>query len=60
MTTKAKAFDCVQMKRRIQELLRAEYESRRAEFASYCDFLEAKASESPWVRKMRKKFAHKQ
>ena len=35
MTKKTKTFDCVEMKRRIQEGLRAEYESRRKEFPSY-------------------------
>ena len=60
MTTKAKTFDCVEMKRRIQESLRAEYQSRNAEFASYYDFLEAKAEGSSWVRKMREKFARKE
>ena len=56
MTTKATRFDCVEMKLRIQERLRAEYDSRRSEFRSYCDFLQAKADRSPWVSEMRKKF----
>ena len=54
---KAKTFDCVEMKRHIQEKLRAEYESRKKEFPSYFDFLQAKALESPWVRKVRQRFA---
>jgi hypothetical protein len=56
MATKTKAFDCVEMKDRIQAELLAEYESRKQEFSSYDDFLEAKANESPWVVRMRKRF----
>ena len=52
-TTKQKTFDCVDVKRRAQERLHAEYESRRAEFPSYVDFVAAKAAESDWVRRMR-------
>jgi hypothetical protein len=55
MATKTKTFDCVEMKRRAQEQLRAEYESRKQEFASYVDFLNAKADQSPWVRQIRQK-----
>ena len=55
MTTKIKAFDCVEMKRRAQDQLRAEYESRKPEFESYVDFLNAKADQSPWVQKARQK-----
>jgi hypothetical protein len=55
MTTKTKSFDCVEMKRRIQEQIRTEYESRKNEFASYVDFLNAKANQSPWVQQMREK-----
>jgi hypothetical protein len=53
MTTTTKTFDCVEMKRRVQEELRAEYESRKGEFASYADFLRAKADQSPWVGQLR-------
>jgi hypothetical protein len=60
MTTKTKTFDCVEMKQRIQDELRAEYESRTKEFANYIDFLQAKANESPWVRQQRQRFAGKQ
>jgi hypothetical protein len=55
MTTKTKTFDCVEMKRQIQEQLREEYETRKIEFASYADFLNVKADQSPWVRKIREK-----
>ncbi len=57
MTTKTKTFDCVEMKQCIQEELQAEYESRKKDFASYADFLQSKADESPWVRQLRKRFA---
>ena len=56
MKTKPKAFDCVEFKRRVQRELLAEYEKRKGEFASYYDFLDAKAQESSWVRRMEKKF----
>jgi hypothetical protein len=56
MTTKAKTFDCVEMKDRIQAELQAEFAARKNEFASYADFLEAKAGESPWVVQMRRRF----
>ena len=55
MGTKTKTFDCVEMKRRCQEKLREEYESRKDEFDSYYDFLEAKANESDWVHRTRKR-----
>jgi len=48
MTTKTKPFDCVEMKHRAQRKLRAEYESRKGEFSSYFEFLEAKSRESKW------------
>ena len=56
MATKTKAFDCVEMKRGCQRKLREEYEARKDEFGSYRDFLEAKANESPWVQRMRRRF----
>lgn len=46
---KTKTFDCVEMKRRAQELLQAEYEARKGEFASWADFINAKAkSTATW------------
>ena len=48
MTGKTKTFDCVEMKRRAQEKLLAEYESRRDEFDSYAHFIEAKSRASAW------------
>jgi hypothetical protein len=55
MTTKTKTFDCIEMKRRVQEDLRSEYEKRKKEFASYEDFLNAKADQSSWVRQVRER-----
>ncbi len=54
---KSKSFDCVEMKRRAQERLRAQYEARRDEFESYWDFLEKKAKESEFARAIRAKAA---
>ena len=56
MKTKAKTFDCVAFKRQAQRNLLAEYEKREGEFASYYDFLDAKARESAWVKRMEEKF----
>jgi hypothetical protein len=50
MVMKAKRFDCVEMKHRAQEKLRAEYEARREEFSSYSEFLAATIDEDPWQR----------
>jgi hypothetical protein len=55
-TSKAKTFDCVEMKNRIQAQILAEYEARKGEFASFSEFL--RATETPlerqFVRKLRK------
>jgi len=56
MATKTKTFDCVEFKREAQRRLRAEYEARKGDFASYHDFVNAKAQESAWVRRMEKRF----
>ncbi len=50
MCKDTKSFDCVEMKHAAQRKLRAEYESRKGEFASYFEFLDAKADESEWQR----------
>lgn len=50
MCKDAKSFDCVEMKHAAQRKLRAEYQSRKSEFASYFAFLDAKANESAWQR----------
>jgi hypothetical protein len=51
MATKPKTFDCVEMKRRAQEEILAEWESRKHEFSSYGAFLEATVQESEWARR---------
>lgn len=50
MSKDTKSFDCVEMKHEAQRKLRAEYESRKTEFSSYFEFLDAKANESTWQR----------
>ncbi len=45
MATKIKTFDCVKMKRRIQENIVAEYEKSKAEFPLFSDFLKATESD---------------
>lgn len=57
MTTKKKTFDCVEMKRKAQARLRAEYESRSAEFDSIVDFINAKAEQSKVAKMVRAKIA---
>ncbi len=54
---KKKDFDCVEMKKEIQEALMKEYEARRDEFKSFVDFLNAKSEESLWQRGFREKVA---
>ncbi len=46
MSRKTKTFDCVEMKNRIQAERLAEYESRKGEFASYIDFINARVKDS--------------
>lgn len=53
--TKTKTFDCVEMKRRAQEQLQAEYKAKESEYSSIVDFLNAKAK----VRRSRRASAHK-
>jgi hypothetical protein len=50
LTKVEKTFDCVEMKRKAQEELHAEYEARKNEFPSYFAFLEAQSRESAWQR----------
>jgi len=56
METKTKTFDCVEMKNRIQAEILAEYESRKDEFTSFEDFIEARARESEWIQRTQKMF----
>lgn len=57
MAEKGRGFDCVEMKRRAQEKIRAEYEARKGEFSSYVEFINSKASESDWQRALRARFS---
>ena len=50
MKRKQKAFDCVEMKNRIQKELMQEYEARKDEFSSYADFIVATARDSEEIR----------
>lgn len=46
MSHKLKTFNCVEMKNRIQAERMAEYESRKNEFSSYSDCINARVKES--------------
>ena len=50
-----KTFDCVEMKNRIQAERLAEYESRKGEFASYVDFINARVKDSELMKVVRQK-----
>ena len=52
MAARTKAFDCMEMKRKAQERIRAEWERRKGEFSSYGEFLEASLKESEWGRRV--------
>ena len=56
MAAKTKRFDCVEMKRRAQERIRAEWERRKGAFSSYGEFLETSLNESEWGREIWRKF----
>jgi hypothetical protein len=58
MTKRKKTFDCVEMKNHIQTDLRQEYETRKAEFTSYVDFLSTTANESKEIRTFLEKVAN--
>ena len=57
MNASKKAFDCVEMKRNAQRRIRAEYEARRNEFASYSEFLNATVRESAWGASIVRRFS---
>jgi len=59
MTTKTKTFDCVESKRKAQEALEKEFASRRREFASFSDFLNAKVVESTKASAIWRRFTEK-
>ena len=48
MAKAKRKFDCVEMKREAQRRVRAEYEARKDEFASYSEFLKATVAKSAW------------
>jgi hypothetical protein len=55
MTRKAKAFDCVEMKNRIQAERLAEYRAQKDEFPSYIAFVNARVRNSELARTVRQK-----
>jgi len=57
MKSRSKAFDCVEMKNRIQRELMEEYEARKDEFSSYAEFIVATANESDEIRAWRERIA---
>ena len=57
MTGRAKAFDCVEMKNRIQAERLAEYEGQKGEFSSYVDFINARVKNSALAKIVRQKTA---
>ena len=57
MKSREKAFDCVEMKNRIQKELMEEYEARKDEFSSYADFIVATDEESEEIRAWRERIA---
>ncbi len=59
MATKTKAFDCVEMKERIQAELLAEYEARKNEFPSFAQFLQRRNERDEWVAKARAKLQNR-
>ena len=58
MAKKHKAFDCVEMKRKAQEEILAEWEARKHEFPSYGEFLEAGIKQSEWGRRVWEEIRH--
>jgi hypothetical protein len=57
MKTRAKTFDCVEEKKRVQKLLLEEYAARKSEFSSYADFIVKTAEESEEIRAWRERIA---
>jgi hypothetical protein len=54
-TKKAKTFDCVEMKRRIQADLMAEYENRKDQYSSFADFIHKTAASDLNIRAFQEK-----
>ena len=59
MTTKTKIFDCVDAKRKAQEELEREFDSRRGEFASFSEFVNAKLAETEKISDLWNRFGGK-
>ena len=57
MAKARKKFDCVEMKREAQRRIRAEYEARKDEFASYSEFLKRTVQESAWCSSIMRRFS---
>jgi hypothetical protein len=55
MATKTKAFDCVEMKRRIQRQLVDEYEAHKDQCSTLGSFIREKARNSAEVQAIRTK-----
>lgn len=55
MTTKAKTFDCVAMKRKIQADMLAEYAAAKDQYKSFAAFIEAQSNKSRWIREARER-----
>jgi hypothetical protein len=58
MQTKAKTFDCVEMKRQAQAAILAEWERRKTEFSSFGEYVETAARESEWARRVLARSGH--
>ena len=54
-TKKAKTFDCVEMKRRIQTDYIAEYDNRKDQFSSFADFIHKTAASDFKIRDFQEK-----
>lgn len=52
IVAKTKTFDCVEMKRRAQDQLLAEFEKQKERFSSYRQFLDFQAKQSAWQSRL--------
>ena len=52
---KTKAFDCAEMKNRIQAEMLSDYEAHQDKYPSFVEFVKAKAEESEWIQRMKHK-----
>jgi len=58
MATKAKTFDCVEMKRQARAAILAQWERRKNEFSSFGEFIDASIRESEWAHRVRARTGH--